>query len=38
MLEKGLLTTEAPGASVQLSELGQSFLRKPSYFSGEDRS
>ena len=38
MLEKGLLSTEAPAASANLSDLGQSFLRQSSYFSGEDRS
>lgn len=38
MLEKGLLSTEAPAASANLSGLGQSFLRQSSYFSGEDRS
>jgi len=35
MLEKGLLSTEAPAEPAVLSELGQSFLRKSSYFSGE---
>ena len=38
MLEKGLLSTEAPAAIAVLSDLGQSFLRESSYFSGEDRS
>ena len=38
MLEKGLLITEAPAAAARLSDLGQSFLRQSSYFSGEDRS
>jgi hypothetical protein len=38
MLEKGLLSTEAPAPAAQLSDLGQSFLRQSSYFSGEDRS
>jgi hypothetical protein len=38
MLEKGLLATEAPAARANLSDLGQSFLRQSSYFSGEDRS
>ena len=37
MLEKGLLSTEAPAAIAQLSYLGKSFLRESSYFSGEDR-
>lgn len=35
MLEKDLLSTEAPAEPAVLSELGQSFLRKSSYFSGE---
>jgi len=38
MLEKGLLSTEAPATTANLSDLGQSFLRQSSYFSGEDRS
>jgi hypothetical protein len=38
MLEKGILSTEAPPALAVLSDLGQSFLRESSYFSGEDRS
>jgi len=39
MLEEGILSTEAPPtAAAKLSELGQSFLRKSNYFSGEDRS
>ena len=38
MLEKGLLSTEAPAATANLSDLGQSFLRDSNYFSGEDRS
>ena len=38
MLEKGLLSTEVPAATAQLSNLGQSFLRESSYFSGEDLS
>lgn len=38
MLEKGLLSTEAPAASADLSDLGQSFLRESSYYSGEERS
>jgi transposase len=36
MLEKGLLSIEAPAATANLSALGQSFLRKSSYFSGEE--
>lgn len=38
MLEKGLLSTQAPAASAGLSDLGQSFLRQSSYFSAEERS
>jgi len=38
MLEKGLLSAEAPAESAPLSDLGQSFLRQPTYFSGEARS
>ncbi len=38
MLEKGLLSTEAPAATANISDLGQSFLRESSYFSREDRS
>lgn len=38
MLEKGLLSAEAPAESAPLSELGQSFLRQATYFSGEARS
>jgi hypothetical protein len=38
MLEKGLLSTDAPATIAVLSDLGQSFVRESSYFSGEDRS
>jgi hypothetical protein len=38
ILEKDLLCTEPEASPAALSELGQSFLRKSSYFSGEDRS
>lgn len=38
MLEKGILSTETPAAAAALSELGKSFLRDSSYFSGEERS
>jgi len=36
ILEKGLLSTEAPAAAAQLSYLGKSFLRDSSYFAGEE--
>lgn len=38
MLEKGLLSSESPATPAQLSELGESFLRESSYYSGEERS
>lgn len=38
ILEKDLLSTEPAASPAALSELGQSFLRESSYFSGEDRS
>lgn len=38
MLEKGLILTEVTAPPAPLSEQGQSFLREPTYFSGEVRS
>jgi hypothetical protein len=35
ILEKDLLSMAAPASHATLSELGQSFLRESSYFSGE---